>query len=105
MTISAIVGDLETAQIVYELQNYLIFVKKYVRRDEVKNYCDLLMQSLSSSKLEIDNSYRKIQVSYPYLINRAALHSADRAKENLLDTLSEIESTMKVLDNAIKSIQ
>jgi hypothetical protein len=103
-TISSIIDDIEKAQIVYVFQNYLILAKNHVHKDEVKNYCSVLMQSLSSSKLELDNSYSKMRVSYPYLTNKAALHSVDKAKENLLDIMNEIKTTTALLDNAIKSV-
>jgi prefoldin subunit 5 len=44
-------------------------------------------------------------VSYPYITNKAALHSADKAKKIIKDSITEIESTIKTLDSAIKSMQ
>ena len=49
-------------------------------------------------------NYKKIEDYYPYLENQIALHSADKAKKLLSDSISYIEDTLWILEKAIKSM-
>ena len=105
IAVGQIVGFVNIAATVYEYQIAFLSTSALIREDKLKVYCELSRVGLKRTKKYIDYYYESTQKTYPFLENKAALHTVDKVKKNLLDSLGEIESTMKVLDDAIKSIQ
>lgn len=66
-------------------------------------YYAILGDSLSNSKKYIDWFYENFADTYPFLEMTSALHSVDKVKKNMVDTLAKIDTTIGLLPKEIKS--
>ena len=99
-----LLNGINDASDIYDCQLKLLFTKLFVDESKMKPYYEFIHHTLKMSYVDLDNAHKTIQDYYTLVENKAALHSADKAKKILRDSLSEIESTMTLLDNAIKSM-
>ena len=101
--LSSIIDNISRARESYLYQLYLIDVKAYVNENKLNEFFFLSIKTLQITKEVIEHCNKVISFSYPFLINKAALHSVDKARKNMLDSVNEIESTIMILNNIIKS--
>lgn len=102
--LESLFGATQQAILVCEYQALLILVMYDVKLDKLKSYFKLLKLSFSKSKENLNYCFGMASGSYRFLKLPSALHTTDKLKKNLRDTLDEFESIIEILNNAIKSM-
>ena len=74
-----------------------------IYKNQQNLYYAILGDSLSNSKKYIDWFYENFVGTYPFLEMTSALHSVDKVKKNMVDTLAKIDTTIGLLPKEIKS--
>ena len=100
-----IIGDIQEAHMVHQYLLPLLSFRDYIREDNAQSYYKTLLSVLLFAKNDLDEGYRFIQTQYSYLKKRSALHTADKAKGILRDSISEIDSAIKELSKVSDSSQ
>ena len=100
-----LISALKEYETVLTYQAYVLLSITYLDRNKRYDYLKWLNNSLLKSKELIGQFIRRFEFLYPQLEAVAALHSADKAKKNMLDTLAKIDSTIGLLSKKIKSKQ
>ena len=98
-----LMSKLEQYQLILLYQRYLLVMYPIVNKNQRNLYYALLKESLSNSKKHIAWLYEAFTGIYPYLEIASALHSVDKVKKNMLNTLAKIDSTSGLLSKETKS--
>lgn len=92
-----------------------MFVHKYliptaslsfsIRQDNLIYYYKVANGAFLNSKFDLNQIYEMVQALYPYLEKKSALHTTDKVKSILRDTLSKIESVLNILSKVTGQTQ
>ena len=96
--------DVERTETIMQYEFFILVTKPFIDEDKMKPYCQHIFHTLEYSMMQINSFHKHLQDIYDLVENKAALHSADKAKKIIKDSLTEIESTSTFLDNAIKAM-
>jgi len=98
-----LISTLDQYHLILLYQRYLLVMYPIVNKNQRNLYYALLKESLSNSKKYTDWLYKAFEGFYLYLEMTSALHSVDKVKKNMLDTLAKIDSTSELLSKETKS--
>ena len=101
LSISSCISDVAFT---FKWQVIVLSTKDYVDRRRMKPYYQNIYKTLMFSYGLSQSNYKKINDHYPYLQNQPALHSADKAKKLLSESISAIEATILVLEKVMISM-
>lgn len=96
--------DVEDVETILKYEFFILVTKPFINKDKIKPYCRHIWHTLEYSSMHIKSLQNHLHDIYGLVENKAALHSVDRAKKIIKDSLAENESTMDFLDKAVKSM-
>jgi len=106
--VNAILTMNENITAVRMVHKYLIptaMLSFYIRKDELINYYRITHYALSNSNTDLNELLERSKYYYPDLENKALLHTADKFRDILRDSLREIDPVLKLLSKAIGPTQ
>lgn len=97
---TAIFDDNRTALLVHEYLFPVFMLSHWTKEDDIINYFSVLLHYLKMSRKNLNIHEKNIEKMYPHLKNKAALHSADKVKKILRDSLSQIDPVLIMLSKS-----
>ena len=96
--------DIEDVETILKYEFFILVTKPFISKDKIKPYCQHIWHTLEYSNMHIKSLQKHLQDIYGLVEDKAALHSVDRAKKIIRDSLAKNESTMDFLDKTVKSM-
>ena len=97
--------NIQSAMLVHKYLIPVVSLSRSIRQDNLLYYYKIVNGALLNSKFDLNNSYEMIQTVYPYREKKSTLHTTDKVKSILRETLSKIEPVLNTLSRVSGSSQ